>query len=240
MRQKSCKPGGDCCVTGGAVDAQGHLILTLANRQAVDVGAVAPLYAEAAPCTVPSKLLGADGQQYATETLWRTRTVYGVSPLVSNPTTGIANWAAGQTESTPITTLTLRNPSACWPMTVEAKVLHLLVTTYANTLTQATKTQSFAAYSYLTFDNGSGVLQALSLSPQAFGQNQLDALALPNDVGTGTGVGVSAAQTNVVYLTVPPGGVVTLRAQAKATVADAGTNVLLWVLTQLAALGFVG
>ena len=41
MRTKTCKPAGDCCVISGAVDANGHLILTLANGQQVDVGSVA-------------------------------------------------------------------------------------------------------------------------------------------------------------------------------------------------------
>jgi len=40
MRQKTCKPTGACCVVSGTVNANGHLILTLANGQQVDVGNV--------------------------------------------------------------------------------------------------------------------------------------------------------------------------------------------------------
>src|SRR4051812_30533462 len=43
MRNKACKPAGDCCVVAGGVDAAGHLILTLANGQTVDVGPVSGL-----------------------------------------------------------------------------------------------------------------------------------------------------------------------------------------------------
>lgn len=168
----------------------------------------------------------------------RLLTVQGVSPLVINPTNGVANWpVVNVTESTPITTLAVTNPSAINPLNLDVRIYH---GAQANVVSAASpKTQTFSLYSLISFDPGTGTLALASLTPGTMGANQITVQAVDHDLATPAGAGNQNASTLISRVVIPPGGTVTLRAQSTLTILDPHAAATAWTVCQISVYGQV-
>lgn len=163
---------------------------------------------------------------------FNTRSTFGVSPFVINPTTGANNWANGAVESTPITTLTIA--AEPYPRLVEA---HLYHGAYARMSTfESPKANALSLYSLISFDNGSGVLQLASLNGNYMGINQIIVQAVASDIGQAAGAAGNEPQMiGICYIPLAAGASITLRAQSTLTVQDGANASIAWTFCQIAA-----
>ena len=189
------------------------------------------------PATADVSYVRADGS-CGRAPMPRLLTVQGVSPLVINPTNSIANWpVVNVTESTPITTLAVTNPSAINPLNLDVRIYH---GAQANVASMASpKTQTFSLYSLISFDPGTGTLALASLTPGTMSADQISVQAVDHDLATPTGAGNQNASTLTSRVVVPPGGTVTLRAQSTLTIRDPHAAAVAWSVCQISVYGQV-
>ena len=163
---------------------------------------------------------------------FNTRSTFGVSPFVINPTTGANNWANGAVESTPIATLTIA--AEPYPRLVEA---HLYHGAYARMSTfESPKANALSLYSLISFDNGSGVLQLASLNGNYMGINQIIVQAVASDIGQAAGAAGNEPQMiGICYIPLAAGASITLRAQSTLTIQDGANASIAWTFCQIAA-----
>jgi len=147
--------------------------------------------------------------------------VNGISPFVINPSTGNVSWALNQTESTPIATLTITNPSPTKPLQGMLHLYHGLLVRSASTGGQSPKADSMSAQSVISLDDGGGTLQNPVLYPLFLGSSQIAAQAVRHDPGqSSTSAGNQTQHTMQMLVTIAPGATVTFRSQSTMVVHD--------------------
>jgi len=167
--------------------------------------------------------------------------VSGISPFVINPTTGNANWGNGATESTPIATLTVTNPSATKPLYGTLYAFHGLYVRMANPLNENPKNSTLSATGLLNVDNGGGVLQnPVSFYPLFNGNPQIIAQGVRHDAGAmPASAGNQTQHLNHLPITIPPGATVTFRSQSSFTVQDGDSQGTIWTYNRISFDGMV-
>lgn len=190
------------------------------------------------PATDTEGLLGAAGSTVTTQQLLdalATRahsslhSLQSASPSVINPITAINGWTNGSTQQTPITTISVTNPTDR-TLLVQLAVFHGLYV--RNSVLESPKVQTLSAESIIEFDDGTGTLTLLSTNPPFIGNSQLAAIAPASDTGQSNNAGIQVHTTNLLYRTLAPGATVTYRARATATVRDGGAGNI-WTYTSI-------
>ncbi len=172
------------------------------------------------PLTATIPYVRNDGQCGRAQ-LYIPQRVTGISPFVINPSTGNVSWALNQTESTPIATLTITNPSPTKPLQGMLHLYHGLLVRSASTGGQSPKADSMSAQSVISLDDGGGTLQNPVLYPLFLGSSQIAAQAVRHDPGqSSTSAGNQTQHTMQMLVTIAPGATVTFRSQSTMVVHD--------------------
>ena len=185
------------------------------------------------PATATIPYVRNDGQ-CGRAPLYVPQRVTGISPFVINATTGLAAWALNQTESTPIATLTITNPSATKPLQGNLYLYHGLLARSASAGGQTPKADSFSAQSVVSLDDGGGTLQNPALYPLFLGNSQIVAQAVRHDPGqSSTSSGNQPQYVGLLPITIAPGATVTFRSQSTLTIHDAEANATAWTYNRI-------
>lgn len=160
--------------------------------------------------------------------------VTGISPFVINATVGIATWTFNQTQSTPIATLTVTNPSTTKPLRGMVSLYHGLYASMANPASENPKNSALSAQGVVSLDDGAGVLQNPVLYPAFLGSSQIVAQAVRHDAGmSNAGAGNQTQHVNLLPISIAPGATVTFRSQSTLTVHDGDTQGTIWTYNRM-------
>lgn len=167
--------------------------------------------------------------------------VTGISPFVINATTIAANWANGQTQSTPIATLSVTNPSTDRPLQGTIWLFHGLYVRMANAVGNNLKNSALSALSVVDLDDGGGTLQnPVSFYPLFNGNPQIIAQAVVHDSGAAAAsAGNQTQHMGQLPVTIPPGATVTFRSQSTLTIHDGDGLATVWTYNRISFDGMV-
>lgn len=184
------------------------------------------------PLTATIPYVRNDGQCGRAQ-LYIPQRVTGISPFVINATTGNAAWAVNQTESTPIATLSVTNPSVDRPLQGNLYLYHGIYLSSGGAA-ESPKANAFTGQSIVSLDDGGGTLQNPALYPMFLGNSQLVSQALRSDAGSNNaGSGNQPQYTGLLPVTIPPGATVTFRSQSTLTIHDAEASATAWTYNRI-------
>ncbi len=192
------------------------------------------------PLTATVPYVRNDGQCGRAQ-LYIPQRVTGISPFVINATTGNAAWAVNQTESTPIATLAITNPSADRPLQGTIWLFHGLYARMANPASENPKNSALSATGLVNLDDGGGVLQnPVSFYPLFNGNPQIIAQAVRHDAGAvPASAGNQTQHMGQLPITIAPGATVTFRSQSTVTIQDGDAQATVWTYNRISFDGMV-